>query len=124
MLKGISVIRQNYEKVKIQIAFRPVDQTFEVCDATTKKNPEFIPDISILWSPNCPRRKFERDFFTRLRKSREVTQEEEDHLSEVIDKLYDIQNYPFTALELSQSVDEEQVADVFVRINSKGTLLL
>ena len=29
-------------------------------------------------------------------------------------------SFPFTALELSSSADEEQVADVFVRINSKG----
>ncbi len=41
----------------------------------------------------------------------------------VIDRLYDLQNYPFTALELSSSVDEEQVADVFVRINSQGVTL-
>jgi hypothetical protein len=44
-------------------------------------------------------------------------------LSEAIDRLYDLQNYPFTALELSPTVDEEQVAEVFVRINSKGTIL-
>jgi hypothetical protein len=52
-----------------------------------------------------------------------VTDEEEDCLCETIDQLYDLQNYPFTAMELSQSVDEQQVADVFVRINSKGTIL-
>ena len=40
---------------------------------------------------------------------------------ERIDRLFDLQNYPFTALELSPSVDEEQVADVFVRINSQGS---
>jgi hypothetical protein len=30
---------------------------------------------------------------------------------------------PFTALEIASSVDEEQVADLFVRINSKGVKL-
>lgn len=38
-------------------------------------------------------------------------------------RLYNLQSYPFTVLELSQQVDEEQVADIFVRINSKGVPL-
>jgi hypothetical protein len=37
-----------------------------------------------------------------------------------IDRLFDIQKYPFTALEISPAVDEEAVADIFVRINSLG----
>jgi hypothetical protein len=37
--------------------------------------------------------------------------------------LHNLPNYSFTALELSSSVDEEQVAEIFVRINSKGTPL-
>lgn len=32
-------------------------------------------------------------------------------------------DYPFTVLEVSSSVDEEHVAEIFVRINSKGTPL-
>jgi hypothetical protein len=44
-------------------------------------------------------------------------------LIESIDKLYDLQHYPFTALELSPNIDEERVAEVFVRINSKGVTL-
>lgn len=34
-----------------------------------------------------------------------------------------MQDYPITALEISYSVDEDQVAEIFVRINSKGTPL-
>jgi hypothetical protein len=37
-----------------------------------------------------------------------------------LDRLFDLQKYPFTALEIASSVDEEQVADIFVRINSEG----
>ncbi len=32
-------------------------------------------------------------------------------------------SFPFTALQLSANIDEEQVAEVFVRINSKGQTL-
>jgi hypothetical protein len=41
----------------------------------------------------------------------------------VLDRLFDLQKYPFTALEIAPSVDEEQVADIFVRINSEGVKL-
>ena len=123
VIKGIQVVRSNYNKERIYIAFRPIDQTFDVTDATTWRDPEFIPDISELWSGEKSRNRFVKDFFIRLAESRAVSEDEEDVLSEAIDRLYDLQTYPFTALELSSTVDEENVADVFVRINSKGTPL-
>lgn len=123
VLKAIPVIRENYRQERIHIAFRPSDHSFRVTDAAIRKNPEFIPEISQLWSKETSRNRFVKDFFSRLRKYREVSEEEEDSLTETIDQLYDLQNYPFTAMELSQNVDEEEVAQVFVRINSMGTIL-
>lgn len=123
VLKGINVLRDNYRYEHISIAFRPNDQKFEVADAAIKKNPEYIPDVSVLWSKDITRNRFVKEFFKRLRDSRSVTEDEEDHLTESIDHLYELLNYPFTALELSSSVTEEDVAEVFVRVNSKGTIL-
>jgi len=123
VLKGRPIVREDYSTQRIHIGFRPRDAKFEVADAAIRRDPEYIPDISDLWVGEKPRRRVVRDFVDRLRQAREVTEEEEDHLNESIDRLYDLQSYPFTALELSASVDEEQVADVFVRINSKGVPL-
>ena len=126
VLRGIQVIRSNYKSERIYIAFRPRDQLFKVTDATIWRDPEYIPDISELWSGVKPRNRFVKDFFLRLAESRKVSkvgEEEEDTLSEAIDRLYDLQTYPFTALELSSTVGEEDVASVFVRINSTGTSL-
>lgn len=123
VLKGIEVLRENYKKERIQIAFSPRHQKFGVADAAVRSDPEFIADISELWSGKLTRNKFVKDFFTRLRQHRPVDEAEEDHLSEVIDRLYDVQSYPFRVLELSSTVNEENVAEVFVRINSKGTPL-
>src|SRR5262249_52827184 len=67
-----------------------------------------------------PRNRFVKDFFKRLREHRKVTDEEEDRVSEAIDRLFNLQEYPFTAMELSSTMDEEQGSEVFVRINSKG----
>jgi hypothetical protein len=123
VLKGRPVMRKDYATQTIQIAFRPIDAKLEVTDAAIRKDPEFIEDISQLWSSEIPRYSFVNSFIGRLREYREVSKEEEAGIWESIDRLYDLQNYPFTALELSSTVEEEQVADVFVRINSKGITL-
>jgi hypothetical protein len=123
VMKGIPVVRDDYSQDSIYIAFRPSDQRFEVTDAAIRRDPEFIPDISRLWAGALTRNRFVRDFLKRLGEHRPLTEDEEDNLSEAIDRLYDLRDYPFRALELSPVVDEESVAEVFVRINSKGTTL-
>lgn len=123
VLKGMPVVRSDYSQSRIYIAFRPKDQKFDVADAAIQRDPEYISDISQLWSGELTRNRFVKQFIQQLRQYRQVTDDEEDELIESIDRLYDLQNYPFTALELSHSVEEEQVADVFVRINSQGVTL-
>jgi hypothetical protein len=123
VLKGKPVLRGDYTLQRISIAFRARDALFEVTDAAIRRDPEFIPDISQLWAGEVSRNRFVKDFIARLRGYREIPEAEEDELTEAIDRLYDLQNYPFTAMELSSTVDEEQVAEVFVRINSKGVIL-
>lgn len=130
VLGGVPVVRDDFRKERIQIAFRPKDQKFEVIDAAIQRDPEWMTDISLLWSKETSRAKVVRGFLQRLNESRSksetpqaLTDDEEEALTESIDRLYDLHNYPLTALELSASVGEEQVAEVFVRINSKGKTL-
>lgn len=123
VLRGREVVREGLEPHKIVIAFRPRDGQFEVRDAAIVKDPEFIPDISRLWSGVISQRSFINEFIDRLGASRALADDEKDQLAEAIADLHALQAYPFTALELSASVDEQQVADVFVRINSKGITL-
>ena len=123
VLKGIPVVREDFRKERIRIAFRPKDSLFEVADAATGRDPEYVADVSELWSGSVTLNRFVKDFLKRLRDHREVSDEEEDHISEAIGRLFNLQEYPFTAMELSSSMDEEQVSEVFVRINSKGKSL-
>ena len=131
VLKGIPVVREDFRNERIQIAFHPGDQKFEVADAAIRRDPDWMSDISLLWSKDTTRNKVVKGFLQRLRESRAgdesektpLTDDEEERLTESIDNLYDLQNYPLTALELSVTVREEEVADIFVRINSKGTPL-
>ena len=50
VFRGKPILDENYQERKIEIAFRPRDGRFEVSDAAIKKDPEFIPDISVLWT--------------------------------------------------------------------------
>jgi uncharacterized protein with ParB-like and HNH nuclease domain len=121
VLKNKSVKNSDYDDQFISIAFRPSDSTFKVSDSATARDPEYINNISNLWSGQVSRNRFVKEFIEGLKKSHNISYE--DRLTESIDRLYDLQNYPFTALELSTTVDEEDVAEVFVRINSQGTTL-
>jgi hypothetical protein len=128
VVKGIPVIRENYQKETIEIAFHPIDATFEVADATIRKNVEYIPNISILWAKNADLFEIVGSYIEKLRKHREANkktleQEEVKRIQGSIQKVSNLLSYPFTALELSSVIDEEQVAEVFVRINSKGKVL-
>lgn len=123
VLKGQEVIRENYEKTKIVIAFNPLDDKFEVPDAAIIKNPRYYQSISNLWQPNINIFKEIMDFVANLKNHIEVSDELEMKIQEAFMRLKNLENYPFSVLELSQEINEEQVADVFVRINSEGKAL-
>jgi len=128
VIKGVPVVRQNYEKELIKIAFNPLTEKFEVPDASTGKNPEFIPNITQMWAKDSDLFEIVDQYLARLRKSRgaakkTVSEQEERQVKRALSELSKLVNYPFAALELSVGMDEEKVAEVFVRINSEGTVL-
>jgi hypothetical protein len=121
VIRREAVLRENFEREHIRIAFRPQSGSFTVPDATTERDPEYILDISDVF--NRPTHKTIGDYLKRLTASREVSDAEEEVVAEAIGRLAGLTNFPFIALELSQQCTEEQVADVFVRINSEGKKL-
>ncbi|MBW4513060.1 MAG: DUF262 domain-containing protein [Scytonematopsis contorta HA4267-MV1] len=123
VLKGRSVLTKDFQEVTIQIAFRPIDSTFAVADAAVKKNPEYIPNISILWSTSTGLFELVESYLERLRGAREVSGEETKTIQRAISDLKSLESYSFTAMEIASNVDEEQVSEIFVRINSKGVTL-
>jgi hypothetical protein len=123
VMRGVAVVDESYKEELIQIAFRPADGKFEVSNAATIKDPEFLSDISVLWAKEGGPFKTTRQFLKKLRASRAVDDDEEEHLTSAIDRLHNLQQYDFSALELSAKLDEEQVAEIFVRINSEGVTL-
>lgn len=123
VFRGKQVLDGDYRHRRIEIAFRPRDGRFDVADAAIRRDPEWIPNISDLWASGSSSFKMVKGFLKTLAAKAELSEEEEEHISHNLDRLFDLQKYPFTALEIASTVDEEQVADIFVRINSEGVKL-
>ena len=117
------VLDKNYQERQIEIAFRPRDARFDVCDAAVTRDPEYIPNISVLWEPEKTAFTVINQFLSNLKERVELSPKDEQRIAQNIERLFNLKSYPFTALEIEANVDEEQVSDIFVRINSKGVKL-
>jgi len=123
VVRDVAVLRENFDTERIQIAFNPLEETFEVADAAVRRDKAFIPDISVLWDAQTDLFDVVDSYLEGLRSSREISQDEEKRVKRAISRLHGLTSFPLTALELAADIDEEAVSDVFVRINSKGTPL-
>lgn len=117
------VLRKDYTKTKITIAFRPTDGAFEVGNAAVKQSPEYLADISPLFDPEVSPGSIKRSYLKRLRSHREVDEAEEDRIEAAFEQLRAIAKYEFRVVVLSANADVEEVSEIFVRINSAGSEL-
>ncbi len=123
VIKGAEVLRANFKKEKIEIAFNPLSQRFDVADAAIRKDRSYIPNISKLWEPGFDTVDFREAFVEQLSQSRELSKDDSRAIEKSINHLRNLTSYSFTALTLNASVDEQTIAEVFVRINGKGKAL-
>jgi Protein of unknown function DUF262/Helicase conserved C-terminal domain/PLD-like domain/SNF2-related domain len=118
---GHPIVRDDYSESRIRIAFRPHDTRFEVTDAAIDKDPEFLADITPLWKDY---KATVRSYLERLEAARgSLTTDFRDEIDNEFDRVRDLRAYPFEVVELDAAMDEENVAEVFVRINSEGVTL-
>ena len=122
VMKDQEVLTPDYEKKKIKIAFKPIDAIFKVGDAATDRDPEYIADLSSLWSGEGDFAIIS-SFIYHLKEKRDISKDEEKIISTNIQSLININKYPLTALEIVPNLEEEIVSDIFVRINSHGVSL-
>lgn len=128
VIKGVNILNKDFKKEKIIISFKPLTQEFVIPDAATKRSAEYIQNISDLFDPSTNIFAFTNEFISKLKLSREkensiLSYEDEAQIQNSISNLKSLDAYPFSVLELSAEIDEEQVADIFVRINSQGKKL-
>lgn len=124
VIHGVPIVDKNFRSKRLRLSFNPLEERFEVTNAATQRNPNWITDISVLWRDGFDMFRFVSDFTQRLEERNPLSEEERVKLQQAIsNKLYHLLDYPLTALEISSSTSEQQVSDIFVRINSKGRTL-
>lgn len=123
VMTGATVVRDDYSEAQIRIAFRPSDGTFAVADAAIERDPEYIANISALFQ-HATKKATKKDYLKAVAARRPIDEVEEERLEDAIDRLCGLEAYPFRVVELSSAADEEQVAEIFVRINSEGVTLV
>ena len=120
-ISGLEVLDDDFNKDRVRIAFNPLatDPTkrFEVQDASHLKDKKWIPDISVLFKPDFKQRAFENSYAA----ANEGV--DLDEVSEELTKLKAIANRQIGVIELDHALDIDEVTEIFIRINSKGTPL-
>lgn len=120
VMKGVPIVDKNFQERRLRIAFNPLEERFEVTNTAIEHDPTWIPDISVLWKPDTNLFQFTSQFLKELEKHRTLTDDDLKRIPDAIHRVVNLINYPIVALEISATVSEEQVSEVFVRINSRG----
>lgn len=115
-IAGKDVVNQQYKKVRIKISFNPIDEKFEVFNPAIEKDSKYINDISEVFKPDF-------NSFNFAVKYGELNNVNPADVSNTITKLIAIKNNSIGVIDLDSDLDIETVTDIFIRINSKGTVL-
>jgi hypothetical protein len=114
---GQQVVNKEYRKVRISIAFNPLEERFEVSNPAITKNSAWISDISTIVSGQV-------DLFDAVEKYlADNPATDKTKIKASLRNLTDIAKKQIGLIELSHDLDIETVTEIFIRINSKGTVL-
>ncbi len=112
---GKEVVNKTYQKVRIKIAFNPIEEKFEVQNPAIYKDKTWLPDISEVINGSL------------LKIVNEYIKSNPDADIELVEKsitnLINITKKQIGLIELSHDLDIETVTEIFIRINSKGVVL-
>ncbi|MCH5280927.1 MAG: DUF262 domain-containing protein [Lachnospiraceae bacterium] len=127
VMKGKKVINSNFAEKSIIISYCPLKDKFEVGYQATKKDPEWIYNISEIFTTSSSH-KFINNFIQELSESRTkkgevLTAEEEDIISENISAVVSLKQHALPVFDIKSNAEEEDVSEIFVRVNSGGISL-
>lgn len=112
---GQYVINKTYERIKIKIAFHPIDEKFEVQNPAILKDKTWLPDIS---------EAINGDLFDIAHNYFELNPDvDKKQVQNAFSNLMNIPKKQIGIIELAADLDIETVTEIFIRINSKGVVL-
>ena len=127
VMKGKKVINSKFDEKSIIISYNPLQDKFEVGYQATKKDPEWIYNISDVYTTSSSF-KFINSFIKRLSEYREckgevLTEAEQDTIYENINAIVNLKNHTLPVFDIKANAEEEDVSEIFVRVNSGGVSL-
>ena len=127
VMKGKKVINAKYDEKSIVISYNPLQNKFEVGYQATKNDPEWIYSISDLYT-STNTYKFIGDFIKKLgdyraTKGVELTDEEQGLIAERINGVVNLKSHSLPVFDIKANAEEEDVSEIFVRVNSGGVSL-
>jgi hypothetical protein len=111
------VIDSDYRKIRIQIAFNPIEQKFEVFNPAIEKDKSWIPDIAPIVDNTASIRKI-TDEYVKNNPDADI-----DHIDSALEKLRQIGKKTLGFIELDSGLDIDTVTEIFVRVNQTGVKL-
>jgi len=112
---GQYVVNKIYQRVKIKIAFHPVDERFEVQNPAILKDKTWLSDIS---------QAINGDLFEIADQYFELNPDvDKKQVRNAFSNLMNIPKKQIGIIELAADLDIETVTEIFIRINSKGVVL-
>ena len=127
VMKGKKVINSNFDEKAIIISYCPLEDKFEVGYTATKKDPEWIYNISDLFTTNNMF-KFTGDFIQHLHdyraaKGEVLSDEEQALIADHINAVANLKAHTLPVFDIKANAEEEDVSEIFVRVNSGGVSL-
>ncbi len=130
-ISGIKVKDKNYSERQIRISFNPLTREFAVWTEAYEKNPEWISGISAVFEADANHDvpKFRRQFIKDCNAGRQkngkdpLNDEEEEAIETNLNDLLNLSIYTLPTLRINAKATEEDVAEIFVRVNSGGQKL-
>ena len=120
-IAGLEVLDEDFKKDRVKIAFNPLttdaDKRFAVQDASHLKDKKWIPDIAEVFKTGFDPFEFAMNY------CKDNPDIKPNEVNNSINKLKGIANRQIGVIQLDQSLDIDEVTEIFIRINSKGTAL-
>lgn len=130
-IKGIKIKDADYKERNIKISYNPLTREFQVWSQAYERSQEWISVVSDVFTAkdNNTISKLRRAYVRGLNERRvkeerpELTEDEEILIEDNINDLLSLADYTLPTLEIKAIANEEEVADIFVRVNSGGQKL-
>ena len=130
-MNGVKIVDKDYKERNINICYNPLTRQFEVWTPAFEKNAEWINRISDAFKADKEHNvsKFRKSYINRLNESREkaglakIDDDQEELIENNLNDLLNLSLYSLPTLKIKADASEEDVSDIFVRVNSGGQKL-